>query len=117
MVAWASSGVVGGGRRLGQVEVTDQVVRHLGALMPGWRVGGDLESAVALERIGDDDLATERDRRGVSECALAGSRRPEERENGGVRQERRPRSADPSTSSTSDPVISTIANSPGQRCP
>ena len=90
-----SGRVFGGRRRLGQIEVTDEVIRDLGASVCGRSVGGDLESTVALEGIGDDDLATQRNRGGVRERALAGSRRSEQREDEGLRQERGPRSPAP----------------------
>ena len=61
---------------LGERQVADAVVRHLRPLPLARAVRRDLEAAVALEGVGDHDLAAQLARRGVGQGALAGRRRP-----------------------------------------
>ncbi len=84
---------VGNRGALGQVEVTDEVIGDRGTLDRGGRVGSDLEAAVALEGVGDDDLAIERQSCCVGERALPRCRRSEQRKDTISTQELAPRSA------------------------
>ncbi len=74
------SGKGSGGRGLGEAQVADEMVGHLPPFALVRAVSGDLEAAVALERVGDDDLAVECPGGGVRECALPRRGRPEQRE-------------------------------------
>ena len=71
-------------------EVADEMVGDLTPLLDCGAVRSDLQAAVALERIGDDDFPVEGEGGVVREGALPGCRRTEQREDLRIRRRRRP---------------------------